>query len=58
MVHISIAPGGNVESASASGAERDFPGLASCIGGMVQGWKFPASGGSTQVNVPFMFAGQ
>jgi len=57
-VQISIAAGGNVESASASGAERDFPGLASCIGGMVRGWKFPPSGGSTQVNVPFVFAGQ
>ncbi len=41
-----------------SGAERDFPGLASCIAGMVKGWRFPASGGSTTVNVPFVFAAQ
>ncbi len=57
-VSITIGGSGSVESASASGAERDFPGLSSCIGGMVRGWKFPASGGSTQVSVPFMFAGQ
>jgi hypothetical protein len=57
-VNITIGASGSVESASASGAERDFPGLASCIGGMVKGWKFPPSGGSTQVTVPFLFAGQ
>jgi hypothetical protein len=57
-VAIGIGASGNVESASASGAERDFPGLATCIAGMVHGWKFPPSGGPTQVNVPFVFAGQ
>jgi predicted Zn finger-like uncharacterized protein len=57
-VSITIGASGNVESASASGAERDFPGLASCIAGQVQTWKFPPSGGSTPVNVPFFFAGQ
>jgi len=57
-VNISIGPSGNVDSASASGTERDFPGLAQCVAQMVQNWKFPASGGSTQVNVPFHFAGQ
>jgi hypothetical protein len=57
-VNISIAASGAVDSASASGADRDFPGLASCIAGMVKGWKFPPSGGPTQVNVPFVFAGQ
>jgi hypothetical protein len=57
-VNITIGASGSVDSASASGAERDFPGLASCIGGMVKGWKFPPSGGSTQVTVPFLFAGQ
>jgi hypothetical protein len=57
-VSITINASGSVDSASASGSERDFPGLASCIAGMVKGWKFPASGGSTTVNVPFVFAGQ
>jgi predicted Zn finger-like uncharacterized protein len=55
---ITIGAGGNVESASASGGERDFPGLASCIASRMKGWKFPPSSGSTPVNVPFVFAGQ
>ncbi|MFS8067072.1 MAG: AgmX/PglI C-terminal domain-containing protein, partial [Byssovorax sp.] len=55
---ITIGAGGNVESASASGGERDFPGLSSCIASRMKGWKFPASSSSTPVNVPFVFAGQ
>ncbi len=55
---IVIGPSGSVESASASGGEKDFPTLASCIAGQMRGWKFPPSGGSTPVNVPFVFAGQ
>jgi hypothetical protein len=57
-VSISISASGSVASAAASGAEKDFPGLSSCIGTMVQGWKFPPSGESSQVVVPFVFAGQ
>jgi hypothetical protein len=53
-----IGPSGAVESASANGAEKDFPGLAPCIAARMKNWKFPASGGSTPVNVPFVFAGQ
>jgi hypothetical protein len=55
---IVIGPSGNVESASASGGEKDFPSLASCIASRVKGWKFPPSGGSTPANIPFVFAGQ
>ena len=55
---ITVGASGNVESASAAGGERDFPGLSSCIAGRMKGWKFPASSGSTPVNVPFVFAGQ
>ena len=55
---IVIGPSGSVDSASASGAEKDYPGLSSCIAGQMKGWKFPPSGGSTPVNVPFVFAGQ
>ena len=55
---ITIGASGQVESASASGAERDFPGLSSCIAGRMKNWKFPPSGGPTSVNVPFVFAGQ
>jgi predicted Zn finger-like uncharacterized protein len=55
---ITIGASGNVESASASGGERDFPGLSSCIASRMKNWKFPPSSGSTPVNVPFVFAGQ
>jgi hypothetical protein len=53
-----IGASGNVDSVSASGGEKDFPGLSSCVAGRIKGWKFPASGGSTPVAVPFVFAGQ
>ena len=55
---VTIAPSGAVQSVSASGAEKDYPGLASCIAGRIKGWKFPASGGTTPVNIPFVFAAQ
>ncbi|MDI3287876.1 AgmX/PglI C-terminal domain-containing protein [Polyangium sp. 15x6] len=55
---IVIAPSGAVQSVSASGAEKDYPGLSSCIASRIKGWKFPASGGSTPVNIPFVFAAQ
>jgi hypothetical protein len=55
---ITIRASGSVESASASGSERDFPGLSSCIATRMRNWKFPPSGGTTTVNVPFVFAGQ
>jgi len=53
-----IAPSGAVQSASASGAEDDYPGLSSCIAARIREWKFPASASSTPVNVPFVFAAQ
>ena len=55
---INISPSGSVSSATASGAEKDFPGLASCIAGQMKGWKFPASGSPSTAAVPFFFAGQ
>lgn len=56
--NIVIGPSGAVESASARGAERDFPGLSSCIAARVKKMKFPPSGGSQPVSIPFVFAGQ
>lgn len=53
-----IGPSGAVQSASASGAESDYPGLAGCIAARIREWKFPASASSTPVNVPFVFAAQ
>ncbi|HVK64157.1 MAG TPA: AgmX/PglI C-terminal domain-containing protein, partial [Polyangium sp.] len=55
---IVIGPSGTVQLVSASGAEKDYPGLSSCIAARIKGWKFPASGGSTPVNIPFVFAAQ
>jgi len=55
---ITIGPSGNVDSVSASGSEKDFPGLSSCIAASMKSWKFPASGGSSTFAVPFVFAGQ
>lgn len=56
--HIVIGASGAVDSASASGSEKDYPGLSSCIAGQMKGWKFPPSSGSTPVDIPFVFAGQ
>ncbi len=55
---INISPSGAVSSATASGAEKDFPGLASCIAAQMRGWKFPPSGSPSTAAVPFVFAGQ
>jgi hypothetical protein len=49
--HFVIGPSGAVESASASGAEKDFPALSSCIANQIKAWKFPPSSGSTPVDV-------
>jgi len=57
-VSIVVAPSGSVQSVSTSGDPKGYPGLASCIASRVKGWQFPASSGSTTVNVPFVFAAQ
>jgi hypothetical protein len=53
-----ISPSGAVQSATASGSEKDYPGLASCIASRIRSWKFPPSSGTTPVNIPFVFAAQ
>jgi hypothetical protein len=55
---IVIGPSGAVQSATAGGAESDFPGLSSCIAARLKAWSFPPSSGSKTVNIPFVFAGQ
>lgn len=57
-VAIVVSPSGSVQSVSTSGDPKGYPGLASCIAARVKGWQFPASSGSTTVNVPFVFAAQ
>jgi hypothetical protein len=57
-VSITVGPSGSVQNVSTSGDPKGYPGLASCIAGRVKGWQFPASNGTTTVNVPFVFAAQ
>ncbi len=57
-VSIGVASTGQVTSASSSGDPKGYPGLSSCITSRVRGWRFPRSGGSTTVKVPFVFAAQ
>ena len=56
--NLTIGPSGDVTSVSASGGEAAFPTLSGCIASRIKSWKFPPSGGSTPVSVPFVFAGQ
>jgi hypothetical protein len=57
-VAITISPSGSVQDVSTNGDPRGYRGLANCIAGRVRGWQFPASGGTTTVNVPFVFVAQ
>ena len=57
-VTITVSPSGSVQNVSTSGDPKGYRGLASCIAGRVRGWQFPASSGTTTVNVPFYFAAQ
>lgn len=57
-VTITVGGTGSVQNVTTSGDPRGYPGLANCIGGRVRAWQFPATGGSTTVNVPFVFAAQ
>ena len=58
MVTITVGPTGSVQNVTTNGDPRGYPGLAGCIGGRVRAWQFPATGGTTTVNVPFVFAAQ
>lgn len=57
-VTLVVSPGGQVQSVSTGGDPAGYRGLARCIESRVRGWQFPASGSSTTVNVPFVFAAQ
>jgi hypothetical protein len=54
---LSIEPSGSVGTASAAGAEKEFPGLAACVEAELKTWTFPAAGGTTKVQIPFSFSG-
>jgi predicted Zn finger-like uncharacterized protein len=57
-VTITVGPSGSVQNATTTGDPRGYSGLANCIASSVRAWSFPASGGTTIANVPFVFAGQ
>jgi outer membrane biosynthesis protein TonB len=51
---ITVGRSGAVQSASVSGG-NEYPGLASCVRQRIMNWSFPASGGTTTLNVSFNF---
>jgi hypothetical protein len=57
-VTITVGGSGSVQNATTSGDPKGYTGLANCIASSVRSWSFPASGGTTIANVPFVFAGQ
>ena len=57
-VTITVGGTGSVQNATTTGDPRGYSGLANCIASSVRSWTFPASGGQTIANVPFVFAGQ
>ncbi len=57
-VTITVGGTGTVQNVTTSGDPRGYSSLASCIASSVRSWQFPASGGTTIANVPFVFAGQ
>ena len=51
-VRLVIGPSGKVQSATASGND---PIVGRCVESQIKTWMFPASNGSTTVNIPFHF---
>ncbi|MCH2110806.1 MAG: zinc-ribbon domain-containing protein [Polyangiaceae bacterium] len=49
---------GKVTRATSSGDPRGYRGLSQCIRSKVRAWRFPKSGSSQKVEVPFVFAAQ
>jgi hypothetical protein len=58
MLTITVGGTGSVQNVTTSGDPHGYPGLANCIAARVHAWTFPATGGTTTVNVPFVFAAQ
>ena len=54
-VTTNIAANGSVASTSSSG---DDPVVGKCIENQVRAWRFPASGSTTTINIPFKFVRQ
>src|SRR6478735_7844645 len=58
QVAILIAADGGVQSVVSRGDPPGYHGLSDCIVRRVKTWQFPASSGSTTVNVPFVYASE
>lgn len=56
--NIVVASSGKVQSVTVSPDPKGYHGLSSCIQSRVRNWEFPPAGGSTEFNVPFVFAAQ
>ncbi|HEY5956108.1 MAG TPA: GYF domain-containing protein [Polyangiaceae bacterium] len=56
--NIVVAPSGKVQAVTVSADPKGYRGLSSCIQARVRNWEFPPAGGSTEFNVPFVFAAQ
>jgi hypothetical protein len=54
-VRVTVGPTGAVQNATAEGND---PVVAKCIETQVRGWQFPATGGTTTVEIPFHFLAQ
>lgn len=58
VVSVTVAPSGSVSAVNTGADPKGYPGLSRCIAQRVKAWQFPPSGGTTTVNVPFVFAAQ
>jgi hypothetical protein len=58
VVSLVIDASGTVTSAEADDAGRHYPGLSSCVSGVVRSLRFPQAANPTPVNIPFVFAAQ
>jgi hypothetical protein len=54
-VMLTVAPDGSAQNVSATG---DEPSVAKCIENDVRSWRFPATGSSQKINIPFKFVRQ
>ena len=57
-VKVVVLPSGSVQTATAAGDPRGYKGLSACVAARVRGWQFPSAGGTTTINIPFVFAAQ
>lgn len=57
-VSLTVGADGVVRSATAGADPKGYPGLSRCIADRARTWTFPASSGTTTVEVPFVFAVQ